>query len=220
PPAHAVRQLPALPGKLLPQALQAGRHAGTVRVQGRRQSVQGPQERAHRTPGGAEEAPDPARQAQQVTPRPALQRGFAVASSPRRRGSSRVSEAPPETVSAPLGCQPPKCPALQRGFAVASSPRRRGSALDLVGTASAASFWYRDPGKHDIRKLAAMAAPTGCTCLRQKPGAALILSVSARNPGTMITHPVSDAPEGVTLGILAGGRATRLGGRDKAWMER
>lgn len=65
-----------------------------------------------------------------------------------------------------------------------------------------------------------MAAPTGCTCLRQKPGAGLILSVSARNPGTMITHPVSDAPEGVTLGILAGGRATRLGGRDKAWMER
>ena len=27
-------------------------------------------------------------------------------------------------------------------------------------------------------------------------------------------------PSGVTLGILAGGRATRLGGRDKAWLER
>ena len=28
------------------------------------------------------------------------------------------------------------------------------------------------------------------------------------------------APEQVTLGILAGGRATRLGGRDKAWLQR
>jgi molybdopterin-guanine dinucleotide biosynthesis protein A len=28
------------------------------------------------------------------------------------------------------------------------------------------------------------------------------------------------APDAVTLGILAGGRATRLGGRDKAWIER
>jgi molybdopterin-guanine dinucleotide biosynthesis protein A len=28
------------------------------------------------------------------------------------------------------------------------------------------------------------------------------------------------APEGVTLGILAGGRGTRLGGRDKAWLQR
>jgi molybdopterin-guanine dinucleotide biosynthesis protein A len=34
------------------------------------------------------------------------------------------------------------------------------------------------------------------------------------------THPASDAPEGVTLGLLAGGRATRLDGRDKAWLER
>jgi molybdopterin-guanine dinucleotide biosynthesis protein A len=29
-----------------------------------------------------------------------------------------------------------------------------------------------------------------------------------------------NAATGTTLGILAGGRATRLGGRDKAWMER
>lgn len=36
----------------------------------------------------------------------------------------------------------------------------------------------------------------------------------------MTTHPASDAPEGITLGILAGGRATRLDGRDKAWLER
>lgn len=28
------------------------------------------------------------------------------------------------------------------------------------------------------------------------------------------------APSDITLGILAGGRATRLGGRDKAWIER
>lgn len=31
---------------------------------------------------------------------------------------------------------------------------------------------------------------------------------------------MSLAPSDVTLGILAGGRATRLGGRDKAWLER
>src|SRR5690606_30658243 len=66
-PAHAARQLPALPGKLLPQALQAGRHPGTLRLQGRRQPVQGPQERAQRAPGEEEEAPDPALQARQVT---------------------------------------------------------------------------------------------------------------------------------------------------------
>src|SRR5690606_40384893 len=56
--------------------------------------------------------------------------------------------------------------------------------------------------------------------LRETRSSGLILSVSARNLGTMTTHPASDAPEGVTLGILAGGRATRLGGRDKAWIER
>lgn len=33
----------------------------------------------------------------------------------------------------------------------------------------------------------------------------------------MIRTPVAD---GVTLGLLAGGRASRLGGRDKAWLER
>ena len=36
----------------------------------------------------------------------------------------------------------------------------------------------------------------------------------------MTTHSTSDAFNDVTLGIIAGGRATRLGGRDKAWMER
>jgi len=36
----------------------------------------------------------------------------------------------------------------------------------------------------------------------------------------MTTHPVSSHDDTITLGILAGGRATRLGGRDKAWLER
>lgn len=35
----------------------------------------------------------------------------------------------------------------------------------------------------------------------------------------MTTHLVA-SHDGVTLGILAGGQATRLGGRDKAWLER
>ena len=33
-------------------------------------------------------------------------------------------------------------------------------------------------------------------------------------------HDVKNAPATITLGILAGGRATRLGGIDKAWIER
>jgi molybdopterin-guanine dinucleotide biosynthesis protein A len=33
-------------------------------------------------------------------------------------------------------------------------------------------------------------------------------------------HAGAIAPQDITLGILAGGRATRLGGRDKAWIER
>jgi len=36
----------------------------------------------------------------------------------------------------------------------------------------------------------------------------------------MTAHLVPSPDDGVTLGILAGGRATRLGGRDKAWLER
>jgi molybdopterin-guanine dinucleotide biosynthesis protein A len=36
----------------------------------------------------------------------------------------------------------------------------------------------------------------------------------------MTARPVPAADEGVTLGILAGGGATRLDGRDKAWLER
>lgn len=36
----------------------------------------------------------------------------------------------------------------------------------------------------------------------------------------MTTHLVPSPDDGITLGILAGGRATRLGGRDKAWLER
>lgn len=36
----------------------------------------------------------------------------------------------------------------------------------------------------------------------------------------MTTHPVPISDDSVTLGILAGGRATRLAGRDKAWIER
>ncbi|MCW5581370.1 MAG: NTP transferase domain-containing protein, partial [Luteimonas sp.] len=35
----------------------------------------------------------------------------------------------------------------------------------------------------------------------------------------MTTHLVP-THDGVTLGILAGGQASRLGGRDKAWLER
>ena len=37
-------------------------------------------------------------------------------------------------------------------------------------------------------------------------------------PGTVLTFALP--PSDVTLGILAGGRATRLGGLDKAWLER
>ena len=36
----------------------------------------------------------------------------------------------------------------------------------------------------------------------------------------MTAHLVSSHDDPITLGILAGGRATRLGGRDKAWMTR
>lgn len=36
----------------------------------------------------------------------------------------------------------------------------------------------------------------------------------------MTAHIVPSQPDGITLGILAGGRASRLGGRDKAWLER
>jgi molybdopterin-guanine dinucleotide biosynthesis protein A len=36
----------------------------------------------------------------------------------------------------------------------------------------------------------------------------------------MTAHLVSSHDDAITLGILAGGRATRLGGRDKAWMTR
>jgi molybdenum cofactor guanylyltransferase len=36
----------------------------------------------------------------------------------------------------------------------------------------------------------------------------------------MTAHLVRSQEDGITLGILAGGRATRLGGRDKAWLER
>jgi molybdopterin-guanine dinucleotide biosynthesis protein A len=36
----------------------------------------------------------------------------------------------------------------------------------------------------------------------------------------LTTHLVPSRNDGVMLGILAGGRATRLGGRDKAWLER
>lgn len=36
----------------------------------------------------------------------------------------------------------------------------------------------------------------------------------------MTAHLVPAPHDGITLGILAGGRATRLGGRDKAWLER
>ena len=36
----------------------------------------------------------------------------------------------------------------------------------------------------------------------------------------MTIRPDGIAREDITLGILAGGRATRLGGRDKAWLER
>lgn len=35
-----------------------------------------------------------------------------------------------------------------------------------------------------------------------------------------VRRPDAIAREDITLGILAGGRATRLGGRDKAWLER
>src|SRR5690606_30757778 len=63
PPADLAGQLHALPGELLPQALQAGRHPGAVRVQGGREPLPRPQERAHRAPAGPAQAPDPARQA-------------------------------------------------------------------------------------------------------------------------------------------------------------
>lgn len=36
----------------------------------------------------------------------------------------------------------------------------------------------------------------------------------------MTTAPSALAPDAVTLGVLAGGRASRLGGRDKAWLTR
>lgn len=36
----------------------------------------------------------------------------------------------------------------------------------------------------------------------------------------MTAWPVPAPHDAITLGILAGGRATRLGGRDKAWLER
>lgn len=36
----------------------------------------------------------------------------------------------------------------------------------------------------------------------------------------MTAHLVPAPHDAITLGILAGGRATRLGGRDKAWLER
>src|SRR5690606_41966641 len=36
----------------------------------------------------------------------------------------------------------------------------------------------------------------------------------------MTAHLAPAPRDAITLGILAGGRATRLGGRDKAWMER
>src|SRR5690606_15241104 len=36
----------------------------------------------------------------------------------------------------------------------------------------------------------------------------------------MTARPVPSHDDAITLGILAGGRATRLGGRDKAWLER
>ena len=36
----------------------------------------------------------------------------------------------------------------------------------------------------------------------------------------MTVGPAAAARQHITLGILAGGRATRLGGRDKAWLER
>jgi len=36
----------------------------------------------------------------------------------------------------------------------------------------------------------------------------------------LTTHLVPSRHDGIMLGILAGGRATRLGGRDKAWLER
>lgn len=36
----------------------------------------------------------------------------------------------------------------------------------------------------------------------------------------MTARPVPTPDDGLTLGILAGGRATRLAGRDKAWIER
>src|SRR5690606_9674045 len=54
-------------GKLFPQAIQAGRHAGALRVQGRRQPLQGQEERPDRSPGREEATADPARQAEQVT---------------------------------------------------------------------------------------------------------------------------------------------------------
>src|SRR5690606_21523699 len=63
PPEEPVRDLPALPREFLPQALQAGRHAGALRVQGRRQPLQGQEERADRAPGRIEAAPAQAREA-------------------------------------------------------------------------------------------------------------------------------------------------------------
>src|SRR3546814_16103568 len=79
PPEDPLRDLSPLSRELLPQALQAGRHAGALRVQGRREPVQGQEKRPERASGSEKEAPDPPRQTRQVTPRPALQRGFAGA---------------------------------------------------------------------------------------------------------------------------------------------
>src|SRR5690606_5434084 len=53
----------ALPRELLPQALQAGRHAGAVRVQGRHQPVRRQAQRAQRAPGRPQAPPAAPRQA-------------------------------------------------------------------------------------------------------------------------------------------------------------
>src|SRR5690606_8613036 len=66
PPAHPERNLQALPRELLPQALQAGRHAGALHFQGSQQPVRGQEERADRYAGRKEAPPDPARYAGQV----------------------------------------------------------------------------------------------------------------------------------------------------------